>query len=115
MIDTVMRVFRSAERMAPTADTPIVMAPSVGTAAAGPGFDPAPSETDFGTVFREVASAAYDTLRTAEATALAGVTGAASTQAVAETAMAAELTLGTVVAVRDKLVSAWQDLARMPI
>lgn len=70
---------------------------------------------DFGTTLRQVASDAVQTLRTAEATSLAGMSGKASAQAVVEAVMAAEQTLQGAIAVRDKLVSAYLELTRMQI
>jgi flagellar hook-basal body complex protein FliE len=44
-----------------------------------------------------------------------GVTGENDLTDIVEAVTAAELTLQTVVAVRDRLVSAYQDIMRMPI
>ena len=51
----------------------------------------------------------------AEATALRGVTGEASVRAVVEAVSAAELSLQTASAVRDRVIAAYQDIIRMPI
>lgn len=55
------------------------------------------------------------TLRHAESISAAGVAGKASAQQVAEGVMAAELTLQAAVAIRDKMVSAYQEIMRMPV
>ncbi len=59
--------------------------------------------------------AAIDTLQTGEAVAIQGVAGAASPMKVVESVMAAQRSLQTVLAIRDKAVSAYQEIARMTI
>ena len=51
----------------------------------------------------------------AEAMGIAGVAGKADLMDVVQAVGNAELTLQTVVAVRDKMVNAYQELLRMPI
>lgn len=51
----------------------------------------------------------------AESAALRGVTGAASVREVVEAVTAAELSLQTASAVRDRVIAAYQDIIRMPI
>lgn len=58
---------------------------------------------------------AVNTLQTGEALAIQGVQGAASPMKVVEGVMDAQRSLQSVLAVRDKLVSAWQDVSRMSI
>ncbi len=55
------------------------------------------------------------TLRHAESTSVNGVYGLASTQEVVTRVMAAEQTLQAAIAVRDKVVSAYQEISRMSI
>lgn len=62
-------------------------------------------------VVRETAS----DLKTAEATSVAAVRGDVSAQRVVEAVMKAELSLKSAVAVRDKVVEAYQEFARMSI
>ncbi|MCG8442290.1 MAG: flagellar hook-basal body complex protein FliE [Caulobacterales bacterium] len=65
-----------------------------------------------------VASAVADTemqLKTAEQAAMKGATGEAPIIDVVTAVSAAELTLETVVAVRDEVVRAYQEIMRMPI
>lgn len=100
MIESVMKVFRQ-------------LSGTVGEAA--PTAPPGPQQASFGEVFREVASSAYDQLRQAESVSLAGLNGRASAQEVTQAVMAAELTLQTGVAVRDRAIAAYQDITRMPI
>ncbi len=59
--------------------------------------------------------AAIDTLQTGEAVAIQGVAGAASPMKVVELVMAAQRSLQTVLAIRDKAVAAYQEIARMTI
>lgn len=71
--------------------------------------------TDFGSVLSQVASDAVDKLKTGEATAISGVQGKASVQQVVQSVMDAQQSLQTAVAVRDKVVSAYQEVTRMQI
>ena len=70
---------------------------------------------DFGKVLAGLMTGAADTLRTAEKTSEAGVLGQASVQKVVESVMAAEQTLQSVVAIRDKAVGAYLEISRMTI
>lgn len=75
---------------------------------------PPPAGADFGRVFAEV-GAAIDRLKTAEATSISAIDGRASIQDVVESVVAAEQSLHTALAVRDKMVAAYQSFAQMPI
>ena len=63
----------------------------------------------------QVVGAAVDTLRTGEAAAIQGVEGAATPMKVVESVMEAQRTLQTVLAIRDKAVAAYEEIARMAI
>jgi flagellar hook-basal body complex protein FliE len=63
----------------------------------------------------QVVGSAIDTLQTGEAVAIQGVEGAVAPMKVVESVMAAQRSLQTVLAIRDKAVSAYQDIARMAI
>lgn len=89
--------------------------PAGGTSAANPGAATTVGGADFGTVLSQVATNAMDAVKSAEATSIQGIRGEASTQAVVESVMAAERTLQTAVALRDKAVSAYLELSRMSI
>ena len=78
-----------------------------GTAKAG--------QSDFASVMAQVTSDAVGTIKNAEATSVQGINGKASTQAVVDAVMNAERTLTTAVAIRDKVVAAYQELSRMAI
>jgi flagellar hook-basal body complex protein FliE len=58
---------------------------------------------------------AVDTLKTGEAFAIQGVQGAATPMKVVESVMDAQRSLQSVLAIRDKIVSAYQEIARMAI
>ena len=72
----------------------------------GPSFDQA---------LAQVIGSAVDTLQTGEAVAIQGVEGAAAPMKVVESVMAAQRSLQTVLSIRDKAVSAYQEVARMAI
>ncbi|MBP7240726.1 flagellar hook-basal body complex protein FliE [Amaricoccus sp.] len=64
------------------------------------------------------AAAAQDfmaTMRASEETVKAGLAGRADPQAVVEALAATELAVQTAVAVRDKVVEAYQEILRMPV
>jgi len=72
-------------------------------------------QADFATVLAEVSSNAITTLKAGEAAGLAGLEGKASVQQVVEAIMSAEQTLQTAIAIRDKVVSAYQEISRMAV
>ncbi len=61
------------------------------------------------------AKGAVSTLQTGEAAAAQGAAGQGEMVHVVNAVTAAELTLETVVAIRDKVISAYQDIIKMPI
>ena len=63
----------------------------------------------------QVVGSAIDTLQTGEAVAIQGIEGAVAPMKVVESVMAAQRSLQTVLAIRDKAVSAYQEVARMAI
>lgn len=89
------------------------------THATGPAAAAAPSRsvsgTDFSDIFADVSGQAVNALKSAEATAITGIQGKASVQHVVQTIMTAEQTLQTALAVRDKVVAAYQEISRMAI
>ncbi|MFA7637963.1 MAG: flagellar hook-basal body complex protein FliE [Parvibaculum sp.] len=77
-----------------------------------------PSEADaaeFGSFVKGLVTDSVNVLRRSEAVSVAGAQGKASAQQVVEGVMAAEVTLQSAVAIRDKLVSSYQEIMRMPI
>lgn len=73
------------------------------------------AEAGFGAVLRAELARDVATLKTSEATAVAGVAGKADLQSVVEAVTNAELTLSKVTAVRDRVIAAYQEILRMPI
>ena len=79
---------------------------SAATPTEGPSFDQA---------LTQAIGSAVDTLQTGEAVAIQGVEGAVSPMKVVDSVMAAQRSLQSVLAIRDKAVSAYQEVARMAI
>ena len=80
---------------------------------------PAPQEAspvrNAGQAFQTAAVDFMETLRQGEATVKAGLAGRADPQAVVEALAATDLAVQTAVAVRDKVVEAYQEILRMPV
>lgn len=76
---------------------------------------PDESKPSFADMVAQAGSDAVQTIREAEATAQTGLRGNADTQAVVEATLELDSTVKTAVAVRDKLVEAYQEIIRMPI
>ena len=70
---------------------------------------------NFEAMFAKVASAARDSLRAGEAAAISGVSGDTSVQNVVRAMMTAEQQLRAAIAVRDRVVAAYQEISRMQI
>ncbi len=70
---------------------------------------------DFGSILSQVSNDAVQKLKTAEASAVSGIEGKASAQDVVQSVMSAQESLQTALAVRDKSVSAFQEITRMAI
>lgn len=79
---------------------------------------PVPQESPVRTAGEAFEAAAGDflaTLRESEETVKSGIAGRADPQAVVEALAATELAVQTAVAVRDKVVEAYQEILRMPV
>jgi flagellar hook-basal body complex protein FliE len=83
---------------------------TAGASAAG-----AAAGADFSQVLADVAGGTVDALRAGEAAAISGIGGTSSVQGVVAAVMSAEQALQTAIAVRDKLVAAYQEVSRMAI
>lgn len=70
---------------------------------------------DFVQVLAEVSAGAVSALKAGEAASISGLQGKASVQQVVEAVMNAEQSLHTAVAIRDRIVSAYQALSQMAI
>ncbi len=69
----------------------------------------------FGDMLRNAAAQSAENVRQGDEVATQGLTGKAGIQQVVEATMTMESTVRVSVAVRDKLVEAYQDVMRMPI
>lgn len=78
------------------------------------GIEAAKGES-FAEALKDVAVKAVDTLHSGEQASASAVMGTANLTDVVEAVTAAELTLQTVVAVRDRMLNAYQEIMRMPI
>ena len=96
------RAIERAPQAAPAAEP---QSPTLGSAVA-PGF----AAVLEGTLAGAVAAG-----REGEAAAVGGIAGRLGPQDVVQAVTAAELSLQTVIAVRDRLVAAYQEILRMPI
>jgi flagellar hook-basal body complex protein FliE len=90
-------------------------AAATSAAPAGTAASAAPAESGFGAYLDGQVARAVDTVRHGEAVSLAAIAGKASAQEVVQSVIAAEMTIQTVVAIRDKMVQAYQEIMRMPI
>ncbi len=82
-----------------------------------PTVSPAPPQAgdDFTSMLSRLAGETAETLRHGESAALSGMTGNLPLQTMVERVMAAERTLQSAIAVRDKVVSAYLEVSRMQI
>lgn len=69
----------------------------------------------FGDMLGEALQGALDSQKTAETTSAKAVAGKADVTDVVTAVTNAEVALDTVVAVRDRVISAYQEIMRMPI
>jgi len=72
-------------------------------------------DAGFDSVMKQVTSDAIGTLKAGEAASISAMQGKESTRKVVEALMSAEQALQTAVAVRDKVVQAYQEVVRMSI
>ena len=69
----------------------------------------------FGNLVKDALTQAVDTVKTSEKVSTAGILGKADITEVAQAVNNADLTLQSVVAVRDKVITAYQQILNMPI
>lgn len=93
------------------------ISPVGGAAAGNAGASPAApaGSQDFASVLAGLTNQAASAIKAGEETAIKGIQGQAPVQDVAAAVMKAQTSLQTALAVRDKVISAYQDLTRMPI
>jgi len=70
---------------------------------------------NFASLVRDAAGSAIDTMKNSEAMSAKAIAGKADLNEVVQAVTNAEVTLQTVLAVRDKVIQAYQDIIRMPI
>jgi len=70
---------------------------------------------DFGTFLKQAAAETVGTIRSGETAMRDGLSGKAGPQEVVNAILAAETTLQTVVAIREKAVNAYNELLRMQV
>lgn len=91
------------------------------TGPAAGGAEGSISSANFGNMLSDALNGAVGTLKSGEAAAAQGISttgaagGAGDVVNVVNAVTSAELTLQTVVAIRDKVIAAYQDIMRMPI
>ncbi|NKD55840.1 MULTISPECIES: flagellar hook-basal body complex protein FliE [unclassified Haematospirillum] len=111
-ISSAIQAYRTAARQVlgsatETAETVRTATSSVGA--------PSPENGLFGDMVRSSLKEAVQVQRTAEAVSLRGIAGEADMRDVVLAVSNAETTLNTVVAIRDRVVSAYQEILKMPI
>jgi flagellar hook-basal body complex protein FliE len=92
--------------------TPVPISPS---AAAQAYRDTAIGDTDFGDTLKRAIDGVVDTSKAAEAQSLQAIAGQGSITDVVTAVSKAELALQTTVAIRDRVVQAYQDIIKMPV
>lgn len=111
MLNPISSLDFNLDRLSPPTAAPAVRAAAPAQAAASTAAQP----VDFMDVLAEVSGSAIADLRAGEAASIAGMEGKMSVQQVVEAVMSAEKSLQTALAVRDKVVSAYQEIGRMAI
>ncbi len=85
----------------------------------GKGIDAVAGQKDdgnsFGDIMKTMAQKTIGTIRSGEEASASAVAGEASLPEVVQAITASEVTLQTVMAVRDKMVGAYQEILRMPV
>jgi flagellar hook-basal body complex protein FliE len=76
---------------------------------------PTAGTESFGKLLQDAAGSTMDTLKQGEQASLQAVTGNADLASVTQAVTDAQVALQTVVAVRDRVISAYQDIIKMPI
>ena len=85
------------------------------TAGTSQGLAPKDPAEDFASLVRDATGSAIDTMRQSETMSAKALAGKADLNEVVSAVSNAEVTLQTVLAVRDKVIAAYQDILRMPI
>lgn len=86
------------------------------TAKAGQGVGiGAGDKASFGDLVKKAATDSIDTMKAGEKASAQAVTGEATLTDVVEAVTDAEMTLQTVIAIRDRMLNAYQEIMRMPV
>ena len=75
----------------------------------------AAGQTSFLDVMKNAATSMVNDVKGAEAMSFQGIAGKVSTREVVDAVMSADRSLQTAIAIRDKVVSAYLDITKMPI
>ncbi|MBF0356464.1 MAG: flagellar hook-basal body complex protein FliE [Alphaproteobacteria bacterium] len=105
-ISNAINAYASAAR--PTTTGLDAVANATTNAAAGPA-------QDFAGLVKNAAQSSIDTMKTGERMSMMAIAGQADLTEVVTAVSAAEVTLQTVMAVRDKVITAYNEIMRMPI
>lgn len=84
-------------------------------AASDPFGGPGAATPAFSDLLAQTVTDAIDASRAGESVSIQAVSGRANLQDVVEAVNAAEISLQTVVSIRDRVMSAYQEIMRMPI
>jgi flagellar hook-basal body complex protein FliE len=82
---------------------------------AGEGMGPREAGPSFGAMLEEAGKSALDTMQKGESMTAKAAVGQADLTDVVQAVTNAEMTLQTVTTVRDKVITAYQEILRMPI
>lgn len=107
-IKTISAAISSVQDVASSSSTASAQSIFGGAAAAG-------QSQSFADVMSSMASDMVGSLQKSEAASIQGIRGEANTREVIDAVMNAEQSLQTAIAIRDKVVSAYLEIARMPI
>ena len=88
---------------------------ATGTASASSAAPPAATGPSFTELLTQLISSGVNTIQAGKGAAIQGLTGGASPFKVVEAVMEAQRTLQEGLSIRDKVVSAYQEIARMSI
>lgn len=105
MIDKIANPAAAAAANAYASTSKAIDTPSIG----------APQKESFGDLIKNAAINSIKTLRAGEAASAKAITGEANLADVVQAITASEVTLQTVMAVRDRMVGAYQEIMRMPV
>lgn len=106
----VVSAYRAAGAVVGAATAPAAPAP-----AAAPGSAPGAAGPSFGDVLKQAVEGAVHQGHTADTASTQALTGKAGATDVVLAVAKAELALQTAVAVRDRVVAAYQEVMRMPL